>query len=300
MSSVAPAVSVVVPSVSGTGAILECLAALCDQEGAAAAEVVVVDRAGEATRAAIRRRFPDVRIVAMDEGAPLPEMRGRGMAEARGGMIAVLGEHLRPARSWLRAIAQAQAQGRDAISGPIDNRAGATAAEWAFFLSEYGPFMPPVAAESSALLAGSNCAYRRSALDRLGARSGTALWDGDLAARLSAAGMAVSCDAALAARNEKRLDAAGLLAQRHHCSRTGAAHRTAGWPRWKRAAFALATPLLPPVLLIRIARTVLAKRRHRRELLRALPLLVAVCIVWAAGEAVGALGGPGPSPGLLE
>jgi hypothetical protein len=290
---------VVIPSVSGTGAILECLAALRDQDGGAAAELLVVDRAGEATRAAIRRRFPDVRIVAMDEDAPLPEMRGRGLAMARGGMIAVLGEHLRPAASWLGAIAQAQADGRDAIGGPID-QGPATAAEWAFFLSEYGRFMPPMAAAPSALLAGTNCAYRRSALDRLGARGGTALWDGDLAADLSAAGMAVSCESALAARNEKRLDAARLLAQRLHCSRTGAAHRTAGWPGWKRAAFALATPLLPPVLLFRIVRTVLAKRRHRRELLRALPLLAAVCVVWAAGEAVGALCGPGPSPGLLE
>lgn len=300
MSTVAPEVSVVVPSVSGTGAVLECLAALAGQEGGAAAEVVVVDRAGEATRAAIRHLFPGVRIVAMDEGAPLPEMRGRGLAEARGGMIAVLGEHLRPASSWLRAIVDAQARGRDAIGGPIDNGEPASAAEWAFFLSEYGRFMPPVAADSAPLLAGSNCAYRRSALDRLGARSGTALWDADLAARLSEAGMAVACDGALSARNEKRLDAAGLLAQRHHCSRAGAAHRTARWPRWKRVGFALATPLLPPLLLARIVRTVLAKRRRRRELLRALPLLVAVCVVWATGEAVGALCGPGPSPGLLE
>jgi hypothetical protein len=293
-------VSVVVPSVSGTEAILECLAALRDQDGAAAAEVVVVDRAGEATRAAIRRQFPGVRIVAMDEGAPLPEMRGRGLAEARGGMIAVLGEHLRPARWWLRAIVDAQAGGRDATFGPIDHEGPASAAEWAFFLSEYGRFMSPVAAESSAPLAGSNCAYRRSALDELGARSGAALWDGDLAARLSAAGMRVSCDAALGARNAKRLGAARLLAQRHHCSRTGAAHRTAGWPPWKRVGFALATPLLPPVLLARIVRTVLAKGRHRRQLLRALPLLAAVCVVWATGEAVGAVCGPGPSPGLLE
>jgi hypothetical protein len=300
MSTAAPAVSVVVPSVSGTGAILDCLDALADQEGAEPPEVLVVDRAGEATRAAIRNRFPRARVLAMDGGAPLPDMRARGVAEARGGMIAILGEHLRPARSWLRAIAEAQAQGRDAIGGPVDQGRGASAAEWAFFLSEYGRFMPPLPASGGTPLAGSNSAYRRSALDRVGARSGRPLWDGDLAARLSAEGMDVGCHAAFAVRNEKRLDAARLLVQRHHCSRTGAAHRTAGWPGWKRLAFAVATPLLPPLLLARIARTVLGRGRCRLALLRALPLLAAVCVVWASGEAVGALCGAGRSPGLLE
>jgi hypothetical protein len=296
----AVAVSVVIPSVSGTGAVLECLAALAGQDSAEPPDVVVVDRAGEATRVTIRAQFPRVRVVAMEHGAPLPEMRGRGVAEARGGMIAVLGEHLRPASSWLRAIREAQAQGRDVIGGPVDNRGGASAAEWAFFLSEYGRFMPPLPEVPVTMVAGSNCAYRRSALERVGALSGRALWDGDLAAQLSAAGMDVGCDAGLVARNEKRLDLFRLLSQRHHCSRTGAAHRSAGWPAWKRAAFALAAPILPPLLLARIARTVLARRRCRRELLRALPHLIAVCVVWAFGEAVGVLCGPGPSPGLVE
>jgi glycosyl transferase family 2 len=290
---------VVIPSVSGTSAILECLAALADQDGAVPAEVVVVDRTGEATRDAIRREFPGVRLVAMDAGSALPEMRGRGLAEARGSMIAVLGEHLQPARSWLRAIAEAQRDGRDVIGGSIDSGGLRSAAEWAFFLSEYGRFMPPVA-EPYPGWPGSNCAYRRSALDRVGARSGAALWDGDLAARLGDAGMRIAGEPGLSARNHKRLDVRRLLAQRHHCSRTWAAHRTAGWPRWKRLGFALGTPLLPPLVLVRIAGTVVSKRRHGRELLRALPLLVAVAIVWAMGEAVGALFGPGPSPGLLE
>jgi glycosyl transferase family 2 len=300
VSTTEPEVSVVVPSVSGTPAILECLAALADQDGAVRAEVVVVDRTGEATRDAIRRQFPHVRLVAMDTGSPLPEMRGRGVAEARGRMIAVLGEHLRPARSWLRAIGEAHRDGRDVIGGPIDSGRLRSAAEWAFFLSEYGRFMPPLGPDPHHGLPGSNCAYRRAALDRVGARSGTALWDGDLAARLGEAGMRIAGEPGLSARNERRLDAGRLLAQRHHCSRTGAAHRSAGWPRWKRLGFALGTPLLPPLVLVRIARTAMSKRRHRRELLRALPLLAAVSIVWAVGEAVGVLFGPGPSPGLLE
>ncbi len=290
----------VVPSVSGTSSVLDCLAALADQDDGAGAEVVVVDRAGEAARAAIRDRFPAVRLIAMPARAPLPEMRGRGVAEARGRMIAVLGEHLRPGRAWLRTIGEAQRAGREAIGGPIDSGRIGGAAEWAFFLSEYAPFMPPMASGPIAVVAGSNCAYARSALDRVGARGGEALWDGDLAARLSAAGVGFESAPGLAARSEKRLGIVRLLAHRHHCARTFAAHRVAGWSRWRRLAYAAATPLLPPLLVARTVRTVASKRRHLPALLRALPLLLAGAVTGAAGEAMGALGGAGRSPGRVE
>jgi GT2 family glycosyltransferase len=293
-----PEVSVIVPSVSGTSAILECLAALGEQDGAPAAEVVIVDRAGEETREAIRRRFPSARLLAMPAHTPLPEMRGRGVAEARGRMIAVLGEHLRPAPSWLRAIAEAAREGRDAIGGPIESGRLAGAAEWAFYLSEYGPFIPPLGA--TAAPAGSNCAYRRTALDRVGALGGAPLWDADLVARLAVAGVAVTAVPGLRARSEKRTATRRLLAQRYHCSRTWGARRRAGWPWWRRLGFLIAAPLIAPVVLVRTMRTVLHKRAHRRELARALPLLAAVAVAWAAGEAMGVLCGPGPSPGLAE
>jgi hypothetical protein len=261
--------------------------------------VVVVDRCGEATRDAIRERFPNVRVVAMQRDSPLPDMRGRGVAMARGRMIAVLGEHLRPARTWLRTIGEAPPDGADVIGGPVESGGLTHAAEWAFFLSEYASFMPPVAAGLAAL-PGSNCAYPRSLLDRIGARGGEPLWDFELHGRLVRAGGRFSSAPGLSARNEKRLGIVRLLAHRHHCSRSHAARRGRNWPAWKRAAFALATPLLPPLVLTRIVRTVAAKRRHRRQLVRVFPLLAAISVVWAFGEAVGCLLGPGPSPALLE
>jgi glycosyl transferase family 2 len=295
-----PAVSVVVPSVSGTAAVLECLAALSGQDDGVGAEVVVVDRSGHAMRASIREGFPAARVIAMPEGTSLPEMRGRGLAEARGRMIAVLGEHLRPGVTWLRTLAEAERSGRDAIGGPIESGgSGEGAARWAFFLSEYGPFLPPLP-RAPVAVAGSNCAYARTALDRVGAREGRAVWDGDLARRLAAAGVEVEAAPGLVARNEKRLGAARLIAQRHHCARMFAAHRVLGWPLWRRVAYAAATPALPVLLLARTVATVAARRRHLEALLGALPLVVAGAVAAAVGEALGAVLGPGASAGRAE
>jgi hypothetical protein len=47
-----------------------------------------------------------------------------------------------------------------------------------------------------------------------------------------------------------------------------------------------------PLLYFRIARNVLGRHTHRRELLAATPLLLVYLAVWSSGEAVGyALGG---------
>jgi len=294
-----PTVSVVVPSVSGTASVLECLAALGDQDDGAGAEVIVVDRAGEATRAAIRERFPSVRLLTAAPGTPLPDLRGRGLAAARGRMIAVLGEHLRPGRTWLRTVGESARAGAAAIAGPIDGGALRGPAEWAFFLAEYGPVLPPWPA-GSAPAAGTNCAYARAALERADALGGRSVWDADLARRLAEDGVSFAAAPGLLARSEKRLDLRRLLAQRHHCGRAFAAHRVQGFRAWRRLAYAAATALLPPVLVARTIRTVASKGRHRGQLARALPLLAAAAVAGALGEMKGALHGPGASAGLAE
>jgi len=52
---------------------------------------------------------------------------------------------------------------------------------------------------------------------------------------------------------------------------------------------------LPPVLFFRTVSRVVAKRRHRSELVRSLPLLAVFVVSWALGEMVGYVAGPGDS-----
>ena len=58
---------------------------------------------------------------------------------------------------------------------------------------------------------------------------------------------------------------------------------------------AAAAAALPPVLLWRTVSRILAKQRHRGELLRSLPLLAVFVSAWAAGEVVGSWFGAGDS-----
>jgi hypothetical protein len=63
----------------------------------------------------------------------------------------------------------------------------------------------------------------------------------------------------------------------------------------RRAFLAARSLALPVVLFLRISRRVAARRPYRRKLASALPLLALFAVVWAAGELVGYVAGPGHS-----
>jgi hypothetical protein len=81
----------------------------------------------------------------------------------------------------------------------------------------------------------------------------------------------------------------GFCAQRYRHARYFAALRAAGQPMARRLVRAVAAPLVPPLLLWRIAGRVREKGRHGRELAQALPPLLLFLVCWAAGEASGYL-----------
>ena len=76
--------------------------------------------------------------------------------------------------------------------------------------------------------------------------------------------------------------------------RAFAAARSRPWPRWRRAVYALAAPLIPMVRLWRLA-PVAGRTRGRPQLLKLAPALATGLIVHAAGEAVGFALGAGSS-----
>ncbi len=84
--------------------------------------------------------------------------------------------------------------------------------------------------------------------------------------------------------------------QKYLYSRSFAAMRVSGYGRAVRMAFAgFAATVLPLLLLMRLIRTVWAKKRNRSELLLALPMIAVFVCCGAAGEAIGYCAGDGGS-----
>jgi GT2 family glycosyltransferase len=295
-----PLVSVVIASVNGLPAIGACLDALAGQNGRAVAEILVVDRCGEETRSALRARFPGVQIVAAEPGTSVPALRAMGMERARGAMIAILEDHCNVQPGWLRAIARQREAGAQAVGGAVENGSVERTVDWAAFFCEYARFMPPVPRGEVRQIAGNNSVYDRRVLERVGPVARAEVWESFLHDRIRALGVPLVSDPDLAVVHKKTFGYAHFLSQRYHYSRSFAGMRLQDAPWWKRLGYALATPLLPPLLMGRLIVAVARKRRHGARLVRAAPVLATFLLSWAFGEAVGALVGPGRSLERVE
>jgi hypothetical protein len=291
-----PDVSVVIASVNGLPYPIACLDALADQDGNVSCEVILADCTGPATRAAVRERHPDVRVLEYDEPKTIPWLRAAGIRAARGRLVAVTEDHCVPRRDWCRQIVDAHERtGWAAIGGGVENDCTTRAVDWAVFFCEYHQMMAPVAAGPSELVPGMNVAYDMAALAPVADVFAEGLWENFLHEKLRGAGFVTGIDPAIVVGHRKYFTVPMFLSERFHYSRSFAGMRVAGAPLRTRLAWAAASFALPGVLVARLTRSVLERRRHRRWFVRSLPLVLLFSVVWSIGELVGYLVGPGDS-----
>jgi hypothetical protein len=196
---------------------------------------------------------------------------------------------------WARQLLAAQQRGEEVVGGSVSNAATEHTVDWAAFLCEYSHLLPPLPEGPSETLTGNNTVYRRALLDRYRAETEAGRFEDHLHRALRRNGVTLFCRPEIEVAHKKHYTVGGYLAQRYLYARSYAGARLTGasWPI--RVGYAVAACALPPVLFLRIVSRVITRRRYRRELAKALPLIALFVVGWAAGEMVGALAGPGDS-----
>lgn len=291
--TLAPALTVVVPSVNGWGDLKGCLSALEQERGRVALEVLVADRLGDALRQQVQAHFPWVRVLSAPGGTSIPALRALAFGEARGAAIAVIEDHVLVPPGWAGALLARIAAGDQVAGGAVENAATESLVDWAAFLCEYSQLMPPVPRGPVRGITGNNTIYRRDLLARYAEVWRAGRWENHLHEAMRRDGVVLQQDPEIVVGHKKHYAVGEYLTQRYLYARSYAGLRVAGMSAWRKLAYGCAAVLLPPLLLARVVRTTWGKQRHRRELLGSLPLLVLFTGAWGVGEIIGAWCGPG-------
>jgi hypothetical protein len=290
-----PALTVVVPSVNGLGDLTGCLDALARQRPDVELEVLVADRCGEPVRAEVRRRHPWVRLLEAPSGTTIPDLRAMAFAAATGRSVAVIEDHVIVPEGWARALLEAQGGREIVVGGAIENAAVDGWVDWAAFLCEYSHCIVPLPDGPTDWLPGNNVVYPRALLARYQSVLGRGQWENRLHDAMRRDGISLVCRPEIRVGHKKHYTVGEYLSQRYLYARSYAGARVADASLPKRLGYGAAALALPPLLMFRTVSRIVAKRRHRAELVRSLPLLAVFVVSWALGEMVGYVAGPGDS-----
>ena len=305
MTGNGPQLSVIIADVNGPPMIDACLEALSRQQGEVDAEVIVAEATGEGTVRRIKEKFPGAKVLPFSERLTIPQLRAAALAQSTGEIVAVIEDHCVPDEHWYDAIVQAHQSHPEcvAVGGSVENGNRERLMDWAVFLSEYSSYMRPLPRGIVDDIPGNNVSYKRAAfedIDGLTEDLNRGFWESTLHQKLRARGDRFLMEPSITVYHRKHFGVWYGLSQRFHYSRyyAGTLFATAGLPtRIYRSAVSL---VLPALLMARIGRRVVKKRRQLKELVLTAPLLAIITGVWAAGELVGSLLGPGQSLSKVE
>ena len=265
-------------------ALAEGLAALLPQVGERD-EVLVVGNSG---RPAELDEYSRARWLEEPPAALVPHLWARGIGEAAGAWVALTTAHFVPASDWLaRLREQARVEGVAGVGGSIDPPRGLGPAAWATWFLRYSAYLPCRHRQAVRDLAGDNAAYRRADLCEHRQVWDDGFWEPDFHRRMLREGRELIFDPQVRVTQRASFGVRRFCRQRRHHGRQFGNARMRGKGLALRLAGVLAFPLIPPLLLAKVGRRVLASGRHFGPFLAALPVLVLFVTAWALGEVEG-------------
>jgi glycosyltransferase involved in cell wall biosynthesis len=301
MLSENPRVSVVIASIVGAPFIDECLMSIEHQAKAAGAEVIVVACGAAEYANRIAEKFGWVQVIHRTERDTVPELRRRGVEAARGEIISIIEEHCLAAPDWLAQAIEAHAGGDyGAVGGPIVDYGYRRLRDWVVYFLEYNGYLPPWQDGHVGDLNGANIAYRRDVLSRYTDLLGAGYWEAQLHPRMIADGVKFRAMPGMVVHHRGPFDYGYYLQQRYWFSRAFAGWRAHNLSAAQKGAYFLMAPVVPFLLLARMARRVWSKRCRVEKFAQVVPLLLPALTVYVAGEFIGYLAGPGDALSKVE
>ncbi len=308
-----PLLSVVVAIVSDTTghpdtAHLEpCLESLARQPFASSTEIIVPFYPAVERITSLKTRYPDVNFL---EVADLKtntgrsgsrehhdELRARGLAVARGRIVALVEDHGIVAPDWSARLIEAHAGASAAVGGAIENGIDRPL-NWAVYFCDFLRYQNPLPKGETAIVSDANVAYKRVALESIRPIWQEIFHEASVTAALRARGMKLILEpAAVLHQHRLGLRIISALRERFVWGRSYAATRARLARLSQRVFWAVFAPALPVLMVARMTLMAFRKRRTMNAFLMTLPLTTALVVSWSCGEWIGYVTGRANSTG---
>lgn len=286
-----PKVSVVVASHNARASIEACLTAL-EAQRPEDAEIIVVDNSTDGTTEIIKKQFPHISLVVEPPSALIPELWQVGIRQSTAEIVAITTAHCFPGKDWVIRILQAHKAPVSAIGGAIENDESTGIIDWAVYFCRYSQYMLPFSEGFVAEIPGDNASYKRVHLDRCRHAWRNGFWEPAVHAELKKAGLKLLLTPLIIVYHKRSFGFWEFMKQRFQHGMAFGIWRVSQLAGPKQVFYIIFSPMIPLILLARIARQVMVKRRHWEQFLVSLPFLVPFLLAWSIGELVGYLRGP--------
>jgi Glycosyltransferase like family 2 len=293
------ALSVIITVVGEESLLRRCLARLVPQIEGRPIEIIVPYDSTASQVAALKEKFPEVHFAAMGTVSTTSRpgsfaaahqiydcRRSFALNMARGEILALLDDSAAPDPDWCDRVLEAHRLSHGVIGGCVEYE-GRRLLDWAVYMQDFGRYQQPLAEGPAHSLTDINVSYKRPVLLavkelwRVRYSEATVHW------ALARQGVTLWQRPQIIVRQDRgALSFRRTLAERYCWGRLFGSVRARELSFFQRLFYAGLSPLLPVILILRVAKKALRARRYGRFLL-ALPHLFALIAAWCLGEFFG-------------
>lgn len=160
--------SIVIPSYNSKKWIGRCLNSLQQQVDRKDVEVIVVDSSKEDLSGFIRRSFPFVKTVRLNQRAYPGTARTIGIDRARGSVIAFIDTDCRAGNGWVERMIREHQNGKQVVGGPVANDTPKHPVGTAEYLLEFSELVPAMPEGKVRFIPTCNISFRKSVFEKIG------------------------------------------------------------------------------------------------------------------------------------
>lgn len=287
--------SVVVAASNNPSALEQCLSSLRGQGQEPDTEIIVVSNYDDGAREMVEKQFPYAKHMSLPAHTTVPELRTRGIEQARGAIVALAEDHCIFDEHWCAAVKKAHQSSHPIVGGSVENANGGRPLDWAVYFYEYGKYMLPNRAGVVDSLPGNNVSYKRSVLENLKQDFRHGFFETFINWKLQAEGFPLYLMPQAIVRYKNCYQFKEAFAQCYHHGRSFAGMRGSSVTPFIRTGLLLGSLILPLLLPLRITWRVMQKGRNIKGLFMSLPYLLIFMSSWSYGELCGYALGVGNS-----